>query len=242
MDEIKHCAETLRRAGYVVAQHKFSAPYLMKYGFQAKTIVDVGVNAGSAPLYRAFRDRQFVLVEPLPHSEQKVRKVYPWLNIVDFFACAAGSERGEIEFITRRGKPWFSGPFARADDGEAEKTLVQVERLDDLLSRRAHEKPFGVKIDVEGFELPVIDGLGALTSEVEFFIIETSLKRVFQKDDRFSDLVAKMKGIGFELADILNILGHQPAGLDCLFLPSDDSRFTLKEASPSSGRSDMPKR
>ena len=78
---------------------------------------------------------------------------------------------------------------------------------------------------LEGFELQALDGLGELASDVEFFIIESHLKCVFGTKDRFSDLVIKMKEMGFELADLLNVLGHQPVAQDCLFLPKDDVRF-----------------
>lgn len=222
---IKQCIDEVRKAGLVVARTKFSASYLKSYNFQARTIVDVGVYAGTEPLYSAFPDCQFVLVDPLPGCEEQTRKVFPSLNM-DFFACAAGAASGVSEFLIHTDVKWFSGFIPRMDDKAGSKGLpVKIERLDNILSAQKYARPFGVKIDVEGFELQVLDGLGELTSEVEFFIIESQIKCIFEKNDRFSDLVIKMRESGFELADILNILGQQPVALDCLFLRRDDVRF-----------------
>ena len=225
---IQQCIEVARKAGLVVAPKKFSTQYLKKYNFQAKTIVDVGVFAGTEPLYRLFPDCHFVLVDPVPGCEEQTRKVWPSLYM-DFFPCAAGAASGEAEFLIHDDYRWFSGFFPRMDDKAGAKSLqVKVERLDSILSAQKYARPFGVKIDVEGFELQVLEGLGALASDVEFFIIESQIKRVFEKTDYFSDLIIKMKDIGFELADILNIFHGQPVAFDCLFLKKGDLRFGVQ--------------
>lgn len=224
---LEDCAAAVRKTGVRIVPNKFSASYLRRYNFQAKTIVDVGVCGGTDGLYRAFANRHFVLVEPLPEFETQVRKRYPALK-ADFFNCAAGAVDGEAEFLIHNKWNWFSGFYSRAGDQSGSTAVpVKVERLDKILSSKDYGRPFGVKIDVEGFELQVLEGLGTFAAEVEFFIIESHLRGVFAKRDRFSDLVVKMKSFGFELADILTATGFRPIHQDCLFLPKDDPRFLV---------------
>jgi hypothetical protein len=49
--------------------------------------------------------------------------------------------------------------------------------------------------------------------------------RLPQTKDRFSDLMIQMKEMGFELADVMNVIGQQPVAYDCVFLQKDDTRL-----------------
>jgi hypothetical protein len=58
----------LRRAGGL-----FESEYLRSLGFDVRTVIDVGVGRGTKPLYEAFNDCLFVLVDPRPEAESMLR-------------------------------------------------------------------------------------------------------------------------------------------------------------------------
>jgi hypothetical protein len=58
----------LRRAGGL-----FESEYLRSLGFDVRTVIDVGVDRGTKPLYDAFNDCLFVLVDPRHEAEAMLR-------------------------------------------------------------------------------------------------------------------------------------------------------------------------
>ncbi len=229
--EVKDAYTFLRERGFTVASPKWDGGYFQRLEFSAKTIVDVGVASfGTKPLYDGFPGAKFVLVEPLPEvTEEKIRGLFPNLDF-DYFHCAAGANEGVALFTERTDKDWFSGFHARSDDGSEGNTIeVPVKRLDDILAR--YSTPFGLKIDVEGFEIAVLEGAEGIMADVEFAIVECALSKTFNRTERFSDLVELMRRYGFELYDILNIVGKPPPDLDFVFIQKDNARFDLSSYS-----------
>jgi FkbM family methyltransferase len=224
--EIQQHLAAVRKAGFVAFRQKYSAHYLRHFRFAANTIIDVGVHSGTPALYRAFRAKKFVLVEPLPDSEEKCRSTFRWLNF-DFYKCAAGAQDGETTFFVRLEKSWFSGSIPRKDDDAAavSSITVPVRRLDAIIGSGKYKPPYGLKIDVEGFEVDVLRGSAGILPETEFVLVESTIKSKFDKQDRFSDLVAFLKKHGFELLDILNPTGRVNVYFDCLFVKAADHRF-----------------
>jgi hypothetical protein len=57
------------RLGFIRACGLFDSEYLRSLAFDVKTIVDVGVNQGTKPLYDVFGDCRFGLVDPRGQAE-----------------------------------------------------------------------------------------------------------------------------------------------------------------------------
>lgn len=204
---------------------KLNASYLRRYGFAARTIIDVGVLSGTPWLYEVFPDARFILVDPLEESRASVTDLWGGLDFV-FHQTALGARKGSIELEIEPSRPSRSTPGHRFAHGTLlERRKVDVVRLDTLTDGIAG--PFGLKIDTEGHELEVIKGATRTLERCEFVIAEVSVKKRFEGGYRFSDFIAAMAERGFEVHSFLSGLTRAPRMSDVLFIPADSPRFDM---------------
>lgn len=155
-------------------------------------VFDVGANVGERTATFVSLGARVVAVEPQADCAARLRERFG--DRVEVVEAAAGSAAGEAELlvasyhtISSLSREWVdavraSGRFsAFAWD---RKVRVPVVTLDDLIHRFGH--PAFCKIDVEGYELQVLEGLTqavpALSFEFTFELIESRLACVDRLD------------------------------------------------------------
>jgi FkbM family methyltransferase len=175
-------AYRLSRRLYLVGRYLARRPHEPDFaafaalGPREGCFLDVGANAGQSALsFRLFNRRAPILsIEANPYHARDLRFVKRIVRRFDYRIAAAGEASGSatLHIPTYRGVPitgeasvhrsvasssWWMDEHLGAADGDGFAVAardVSVERLDDLGLR-----PAFVKIDVEGFELPVLRGL-----------------------------------------------------------------------------------
>jgi FkbM family methyltransferase len=181
---------------------------LRRQGMAIKTVVDVGVGPGTPPLYQSFPSAKFFLVEPLEENRGALKAWAERLN-AEVIIAAAGAENGEITIHVHEdltGSSVLRQAEGAAADGVARK--VPIVRLDAVMTAPP-ARPCLVKLDTQGTELAVIDGLGDRLAEVDVFIIETSFLPFREGAAQFADVVCRLADLGFAVYDILE--GHMRA-------------------------------
>jgi FkbM family methyltransferase len=137
-------------------------PWLASHIKPGMTVVDVGANIGYYTL--VFADLvgasgRVIAFEPDPDlysaAVENVRRNGK-ADTVRLHNCALGAHAGELHLL--RGH-FNSGDnrLRRADPGSARAVAVRVMRLDDVLGA---EKVDWIKIDVQGWECDVLEGMG----------------------------------------------------------------------------------
>jgi FkbM family methyltransferase len=199
--------------------------YLRYLATEPKTIIDIGVSAGTPKLYEAFKQLPFLLVDPQRNSEQKL-KTRP--ENYTFVEKGLGAERGKLLLNESASQSSFverEGVFV-GDYGIDSQYEVDVITFKDLVDTYKPEPPYGVKIDTEGFELEVVKGMVGAFEDIDFLICEASVRRVFKDSYQFSELVSFLADNGLMFYNILNDVSPWPRYYDTVFLRKDNPKFT----------------
>jgi FkbM family methyltransferase len=168
------------------------------------TVIDVGANKGQFSSFAASRWRKarILAFEPLPGPAARYRKVLG--SRAKLFDCALGAEEARLEMHV-----------ASRDDsssllalGERQKAMfhmdevatlsVDVARLEKVLDGQVIA-PALLKIDVQGYEYEVLQGLGDLARQVEWIYVETSFVELYTGQRLHDDVVALLGELGYQL-------------------------------------------
>jgi FkbM family methyltransferase len=193
---------------------------LQHHGFHPKTVFDVGVGFGTWGLYRAFPDAFYHLVDPTPESLPYMEKLHRRLRC-EVHPVALGDHEGEAKLEIRAD---IQGSTLLEEVGPRDYLRferVPMRRFDVLFSGFA--RPALCKIDVQGAELMVLQGMTGRLSEIDALIVETSTIATVKGGAEVAGVVQFMGEHGFVVADIVGLkrrpLDGATAQLDLLFVP-----------------------
>ncbi|MBB5039607.1 FkbM family methyltransferase [Prosthecobacter dejongeii] len=147
--------------------------FLLRFLRREDCFYDVGANAGAFTTLAASLGCTVVGLEPVPHTFERLLenvKLNEGLGDIRLIQKAAGAEEGALKITTHLG----TGNHLVTEGDVAKDTLeIQVTTLDILALSQGF--PSFIKIDVEGFELEVLQGAGAVlqSERLQGLLIET---------------------------------------------------------------------
>lgn len=205
---------------------------LSTQGFTFSTILDVGASDGkwTQDALTVFPDTQYLLFEPLEERRCELDLLKERCPNVDFILAAVGSEAGEVALVV-------------TDDLDGSRALLDHEKcavyrnvplvtIDDALAVKELNQPYLLKLDVHGYELPILAGAAATLNQARVVIIEAYNFHITAASPTFSELVAYMDKAGFYCIDIVDPLRMAAEGfewqVDLFFARKDDPVFAGK--------------
>ncbi len=193
---------------------------LQTHGLAPATVFDIGVGYGTFPLYRAFPKAFYHLIDPARESLAFMQKLSRRLDC-QIHTLALGDREGEAVLEVRED---FQESTLLEEVGPRNARRVDrvvMRRFDTLFGRI--ERPSLVKIDVQGAELMVLEGMTGKLAEVDALIVETSTIATVKGGPEVAAVVRFMEDHGFALTDILGLrrrpLDGATAQLDLMFAP-----------------------
>ena len=194
-----------------------------KLGFEPQTVIDVGVAHGTFELYETFPDATHLLIEPLVEFEDDLKNIANQYSNVEYVIAAASSKQGTMEF-TVRDELVLSSSLDEMDGSHINGTLreVRTTTIDNLCHEKHLSGPYLIKVDVQGAELDVLDGVKKVLAESELVVLEVSLFQLFVDGPQFYDVVNYMKERQFVVYDIFGwhtrLLDEALAQVDLAFV------------------------
>jgi len=177
-------------------------------GFNPKVIYDVGGAVGfwSSTIHPIFPDSSYHIFEPLlGHNQEFTEKMKNFSSgkNVSTYDIALGDENREIDFFIKE-SPYSSTAIIMTNENDySEKIQVQSRRLDDLITNSQLPMPEFIKIDVQGYEMKILEGLGENIKNVELLLLETWLKRGYgRKTPLINELQHFLTERGFFMYDL----------------------------------------
>ena len=176
------------------------------------TVLDVGANEGQfVKVARAlFPEAPILAFEPNPHLTHALERLLAVSGSGVVFPLACGREPAVIPLYLTKFSPSASllrptelriPDFPVAEIGET--IQVKVERLDDIVrSSELARPPYLLKIDVQGFELEVLQGATGILPDVSVVLCEVNAADFYAGQAGFEQIYLFMREHGFKLVDL----------------------------------------
>jgi FkbM family methyltransferase len=142
----------------------------------------------------------------LPGPREVLTRIADELGNVKVFPYALGDESGERRMHVARSDD--SSSFLAAtprqieafpDTREVEEQVVEVRRLEKLITEEEMSHPVLIKIDVQGAELDVLRGASELLGAVRDILVECSLVELYAGQPLLDDMILFARELGFRL-------------------------------------------
>ena len=205
---------------------------LQRQGIAPKTCLDVGGNVGqfavaAAKFWPHCRVESF---EPVPDCAVKLRKNCGRLSI-NVHEVAVGDRDGEVPIHVNAHRHSSSilnlgamhreaFPFATE---ETTKT-VKLVRLDSIFRNHDFERPVLLKLDIQGYEPEALRGAAGILSQIDYVLVETSFKPMYEGEMLFTEILSLMQSFGFRFLRPIDWLEDPRTGevlqMDALFAKS----------------------
>ncbi|MDC0975661.1 FkbM family methyltransferase [Alphaproteobacteria bacterium] len=225
----------IRKFGKFYKSNVRTSPFnYLPEDMKVKWVLDIGANVGDIAVsaLNSFSEAKVICFEPVQSTfEILSNRLAPYSERVYLhnYALSNSTGQGEINITNFHGANSIM-PQAKLHQDynphvrELNKEPISLVRLDDVSNKFPARNIDIMKIDVEGFELNVLNGgRKFITKHVDVIIIEISLMRdvKLEKQSVF-DIFAFMKDAGFCLVNVFDVHNAESkpimlAQMDCVF-------------------------
>jgi FkbM family methyltransferase len=203
----------------------------VKRGLSIKTVIDVGASDGrwtqmAKPFFPNAHYHLIEAQEPhLPHlaafAEQDEK--------ITFVHAAAGAKSGTLYFDTGN----LFGGLASTQPFKDNNQEVRSVTIDEEVAIHQLQPPFLIKLDTNGYELPILEGAKETLKNTEYLVVEVYNFHVSDGSLLFYDFCKHMEELGFRPIEAVDFLSRQLDGsfwqMDLHFMRKENEVFVSDE-------------
>ena len=183
-------------------------------------LIDVGIgHQGTFGLYKFFPESRYIFIDPLAETKLAVQSLLDMGKDHHFICTALGASSGKTSLHVRHPISQ-SGVYNYEDEdlSNIEVRSVPVNSLDIVLHELNLKGSYGIKIDVEGYEMEVLKGADKALELAHFVILELPIGGPrFDGSYSFEDAMIFMNQRNFYVASI-RVSGNGTDHCDIAFL------------------------
>ena len=186
-------------------QEKLWRPFVAHHDI--RTVIDVGANCGQFArlIHRICPAAKVFSFEPLPACRAELDATLATIPGSKSFPIALGETTGSVEMRQSAFSPCSSllnGTTHLGDDYPDAAVItpvdVRVERLDNVIRKETIDPGILVKLDVQGYEIPVIRGALETLARAALVVVEVCFfRKLYEGQPLFDDIYQTLRGLGF---------------------------------------------
>jgi FkbM family methyltransferase len=186
-------------------QNALWRPFVAHHDIQ--TVIDVGANAGQFArlIHRICPAAKIFSFEPLPDCRAELEATLAQIPGSKAFPIALGETTGNVSMQQSAFSPCSSllnGTDQLGNDYPEAAIVnpinVSLERLDDVLTQETLDSDILVKLDVQGYEIPVIRGALQTLGRAALVVVEVCFfRKLYEGQPLFDDIYRTLRDLGF---------------------------------------------
>jgi len=181
---------------------------IRNHHIKIRSIFDIGVDQGTPELYDAFPSAELFLFDPTPAAAAYIRSLATRRKVHAFNVALSHRREENVALYSPVTAPAGSGETTLLQKEIQRGTplttsIIATERFDDLVGKV--EIPALCKIDVQGAELKVLQGMTKRLSDIDYFIIEAGTLSPFKEAAEFDQICGFMSDHGLALYDVMSL-------------------------------------
>ena len=175
--------------------HKKQSREFVKKNIPINTIIDIGTSKTTPVLNAVFKNKFHILFEPNQDDWDKIAVNYEKINHVLYKMPLFNKD---VEVNMRKWLPNQGGNYRITEKYYPNLVKHNANKLDTVLKGTNYEKPYLIKLDVDGVELEILEGAQETLKDCSVIMIE-----VHPRD--YLERCSTVEKYGFKLFDIIDL-------------------------------------
>lgn len=195
IEVIKKCA---RFFGCDIVMYRPCLEVIQKENFDL--VLDIGANEGQfgRELRDAGYNQKIISIEPVKEAYNILNKSIIEDKLWKCYNFALGKENGTL--ILNIHEDTRLSSFLEHYELSANHTQVEVKKLSSFLEEIGCDaKKIFIKIDTQGYEMPILEGIGEFWGKIQGALVELSIAPMYKNQIPLEEMIAYLKRYGLQL-------------------------------------------
>jgi FkbM family methyltransferase len=192
---IKRCA---RFFGCDIVMYRPCLELIQKENFDL--VLDIGANEGQfgRELRKSGYNKKIISIEPVKQAYTILKESTESDMLWNHYNIALGEKNGTLRLNVHKDTRLSS--FLEHHELSSSHTQVEVKTLSSFLEEIGCDaKKIFIKIDTQGYELPILEGISEYWDKIHGALVELSIAPMYKNQIPLEEMIAYLKKYGFQL-------------------------------------------